>query len=125
MRLWLEAGSWKLAAKIMYIQAPLEVENAPLVAELKAAIENALVARADEFLCLVKRFGLRVREFQSVLDERVFDQLPGQLLSQSCDDMYRELGASDQGLVREFYLTKIEEVPAELRAKYLKLFRYQ
>jgi len=28
-------------------------------------------------------------------------------------------------VIREFYLTKIEEVPVELRAKYSKLYRYQ
>jgi|SRR5437868_390019 len=109
----------------MYTQALIEIENPALVTELKSAIENALIARADEFLHLVKRFGLKVRQFEQLLQQHVFGQLPGTQTNRPCEDLYRELGPSDQGLVREFYLTKIEEVPVDLRAKYSKLFRYQ
>ena len=110
---------------MQFAQAPIEVANQPIVAELKRAIENALTGRVDEFLHLVKRFGLGVREFEAVLKERVFEQLAGATPSRPCEELYGELGPSDQGLIREFYLTKIEEVPAGVRAKYLKLYRYQ
>lgn len=109
----------------MYTQAPLQIENQAVVAELKRAIEHAVLARTDEFLHLVKRFGLRVRQFEELMSRRVFEQLPGLNLSRPCEELFRDLGASDQGLIREFYLTTIEEVPVELRAKYLKLYRYQ
>jgi hypothetical protein len=109
----------------MYTQAPLEVANQLLVAQLKSAVENALVMRKDEFLQLVKRFGLQVRAFEQLLQQRVFEQLPGTRVSRPCEELYRELGPSDQGLIREFYLTRLEEIPVELRAKYLRLFRYQ
>jgi hypothetical protein len=109
----------------MYTQAPLEIANQPLVGQLKSAVENALVTRRDEFLQLVKRFGLQVREFEQLLEQHVFEQLPGTQVNRPCEELYRELGPSDQGLIREFYLTKIEEIPVELRAKYLRLFRYQ
>jgi hypothetical protein len=73
----------------------------------------------------VKRFGFPIRQFEELLKERVFEQLPGARTSQSCEELFRDLGSSDQGLIREFYLTTIEQVPAELRAKYRKLYRYQ
>jgi hypothetical protein len=109
----------------MFSQAPIEVENHAVFADLKAAIENALSARAEDFLHLVKRFGLRIRQFEGLLKERVFEQMPGARPSRPCDELFRELSSSDQGLIREFYLTRIEELPAELRAKYSKLYRYQ
>ena len=110
---------------MQFAQAQIEVQNQQVFDELKRAVENALVNRTDDFLQLVKRFGLRIREFEKVLKEHVFEQLPGAKQARTSEEMYSELGASDQGLIREFYLTRIEEIPVELRAKYLKLFRYQ
>ena len=66
-----------------------------------------------------------MRAFEAVLAERVFDQLAGVAPQRPTFEMYRELSGSDQGVIREFYLTQIEEVPVELRTKYLKLYRYQ
>ena len=110
---------------MQFAQAQIEVQNQQVLDELKRAVENALVARTDEFLQLVKRFGLHVREFEKVLKEHVFEQLPGAKQARTSEDLYSELRASDQGLIREFYLTRIEEIPVELRTKYSKLFRYQ
>jgi len=109
----------------MFTQAPIEVENKPVFAQLKAAIANALVGHTEDFLHLVKRFGLRVRHFEQLLQQRVFEQLPGASAAKSCEELYGELGPSDQGLIREFYLTSIEEVPGELRRKYSALYRYE
>ena len=109
----------------MYSQAPIEVENEAIFAQLRTAIENAVDARPEDFLHLVKRFGLRVRQFEQILRERVLEQLPGAHSSRPCQELFQELSLSDQGQVREFYLTRIEEIPAELRSKYLKVFRYQ
>jgi hypothetical protein len=110
---------------MQFAQAPIKVHNRAVVEELQRVIESALTGRADEFLHLVNRFGRRIRQFEEVLKERVFDQLAGVALSRPSEELYAELGASDQGVIREFYLTKIEEVPVELRAKYSKLYRYQ
>jgi hypothetical protein len=109
----------------MYTQAPIEVENKAVFAELKAAIENALSSCSEDFLHLVRRSGLRVRQFEELLRGRVFEQLRGIQTSRPCEDLYRQLGQSDQGLIRELYLTSIEEVPVELRAKYSNLYRYE
>jgi hypothetical protein len=109
----------------MFSQAPIEVENEAVFVELKAAIENAVNARAEDFLHLVWRFGLSIRQFEQLLRERVFEQLPGARPSRPCQELFQELGSSDQGQIREFYLTRIEEIPAELRTRYAKVFRYQ
>ena len=108
----------------MYTQAQIEVENKAVYDELKSAIENALHSRPGEFLQSVKRTGLRIRQFEGVLKERVFERLPGARAIRPCQELYRELGSSEQGLIREFYLTGIEDIAKELRAKYSKLYRY-
>jgi hypothetical protein len=110
---------------MQFAQAPIEIENRPVVGEVQRVIKSALTGHVDEFLHLVKRFGLRVRELEEVLKERVFDQLPGVAPNRPTEEMYLELSASDQGVIREFYLTQVEEVPVELRTKYAKLYRYQ
>ena len=110
---------------MQFVQAPIEVQNEGAVAELKAAIENGLSARADDFLHLLKRFGLRVRQFEDVLKRRILEQLAGAQPSRPCEELFGQLSSSDQGLIREFYLTRIEDIPTELRAKYSKLFRYE
>jgi hypothetical protein len=109
----------------MFTQAQIEVQNKQVFAELQHAIENALGLYSNEFLQLVRRFGLRVRDFEPILRERVFEQLPGAASSRPCEELFSELSLSDQGMIREFYLTRIEEVPTQLRAKYAKLYRYQ
>jgi len=109
----------------MYTQALIAVENKAAYAQLKAAIENAVGSCADDFLHLVKRAGLKVRQFEELLDRRVFEQVRGTQTTGACQQLYRELGQSDQGMIREFYLTSIEEIPVELRARYSSLYRYE
>ena len=110
---------------MQFAQAPIEVQNQAAFADLKAAIENGLSVRADDFLHLVKRFGLRVRQFEEMLRRRILEQLAGAQPSRPCEELFEQLVPSDQGLIREFYLTRVEEIPSELRSKYSKLFRYE
>ena len=74
---------------------------------------------------MVKRFGLRVRQFEEILKDRILEQIPGARPSHPYEELFRGLNSSDQGLIREFYLTGIEEMPVELRSKYSTLYRYQ
>ena len=108
-----------------FSQAQIAVQNADAFGELKALIENALVeAKLDSFLQTMKRCGYKVREFEAVLEDYVLEQVPGASASKAAEDLYMELGPSDQGMIREFYLTAIEEIPVEWRRKYQKLFQY-
>ena len=42
----------------------------------------------------------------------------------SAQGLYGTLPLSDQAQIREFYLSKLEEVSAELRTKFQKIYRY-
>jgi hypothetical protein len=108
-----------------FSQVQIAIQNAQVFGELRTLIENALTeAHLDAFLHTMKRCGYKVREFEAVLQDHVLEQVPGALSSKSAEDLYQELGPSDQGMIREFYLTVIEQIPVEWRRKYQKLFQY-
>ena len=46
------------------------------------------------------------------------------LLGKDTAEAYRQLGDSDRGQVREFYLSLVEQVPPELRSRFLKVYAY-
>jgi hypothetical protein len=70
--------------------------------------------------------GLRIRDLEGVLAKRVLEKLDKTWAKSatSGQDLYRSLTVSDQGQMREFYLSQVEEVKPELRTKFQKLYRY-
>jgi len=108
-----------------FSQAQITIQNARAFGELRSLIENALTeANLDSFLHTLKRCGYKVREFEAVLQDHVLEQVSGASTSKPAEELYAELGPSDQGMIREFYLTVIEQIPVEWRRKYQKLFQY-
>jgi hypothetical protein len=101
-------------------QATIKVEKEQEFQELKGAIDRALSPEnAGKFLKRLASCGIRVRDFDSILAQNVFDQASG-----NAGELYRVLSLSDQAQMREFYLSRIEEIDARLRTKYRKLYQY-
>jgi hypothetical protein len=67
--------------------------------------------------------GIRARSLDAILAANVID-LVIESKSGTARALYESLPASDQGQVREFYLSKVEEVDTALRAKFHKLYQY-
>ena len=112
---------------VTYEQAVIKVEKEAQFAELKAAIERAFAAGAVEKL--LKRLdsrGIRIRNFDGVLDQQVIEYVDGSLKKngKTAKGLYQELSVTDQGQMREFYLSKLEQVEEALRHKFRKLFQY-
>jgi hypothetical protein len=102
-------------------QAAIKVEKAQEFARLQAAIEQAFAADVVErFLKQVDRKGIRIRDFDAVLAQRL---LEGETALNS-QQLYQSLTLSDQAQMREFYLSKIEQVDVALRHKFKKLYQY-
>ena len=102
-------------------QAAIKVEKAQEFSRLRAAIEQEFApAAVEQFLKQMDRKGIRVRDFDGVLAQRVLD---GDT-AQNAQQLYQSLTLSDQALMREFYLSKIEEVDSALRHKFKKLYQY-
>ena len=108
-------------------QATIKVEKEAQFAELKAAIQRAFTAGTVEKL--LKRLdsrGIRIRDFDSVLAKQVLEHVDETLRQarKTAKGLYQELAVTDQGQLREFYLSKLEGVEEALRHRFKKVFQY-
>ena len=102
-------------------QAAIKVEKAQEYARLQAAVEQAFLPdKVERFLKQMDSKGIRIRDFDGVLAQRVLD---GETAQNSLQ-LYQVLTVSDQAQMREFYLSKLETVEQSLRHKFKKLYQY-
>jgi hypothetical protein len=102
-------------------QAAIKVEKTQEYSRLQAAIEQAFLPnKVEGFLKQMDRKGIRIRDFDGLLAQRILD---GDT-AQNSQQLYQSLTLSDQSLMREFYLSKLEEVDTALRHKFKKLYQY-
>jgi len=106
---------------VAFEQAAIKVEKTEEFSRLQAAIDQAFApAKVEQFLKQLDRKGIRIRNFDGVIAQRVLETDK----AQNSQQLYQSLTLSDQALMREFYLSKIEEVDAALRHKFKKLYQY-
>ena len=106
-------------------QATIKVEREREFGELKSAVEETFsTLKVEGFLKALERASVRVRDWDGVLAKGLLEQSADRLAKQRARDLYGQLTLSDQAQMREFYLSKIEEVRPELRAKFHKLYQY-
>ena len=108
---------------VNFQQAAIKVEKAQEFGKLQAAVEQAFMPeKAERFLKQLDRKGLRVRDFDGVLAQRVLEGFSEAELN--AQQLYQSLPLSDQAQMREFYLSKLETVEQSLRHKFKKLYQY-
>jgi len=101
----------------MFEQAAIAVQDKQGYNQLHALLDAAFDARDVEvFLNKVRRSGLRVRDYETILKKG--------FLGKDAIQLYAALPVSDQGLTRERYLRLVEAVPEELRQRYYKAYAY-
>jgi len=106
-----------------YEQAAIKVEKEEEFARLRAAIEQAfLPEKVESFLKRMDRKGIRIRDLDGVLKNRVLEQFSEAGLN--ARELYDALPVSDRAQVREFYLSRLEAVEVALRHKFKKLYQY-
>ena len=106
---------------VNFQQAAIKVEKAQEYARLQAAVEQAFLPdKVERFLKQMDRKGIRIRDFDAVLAQRVLD---GDT-AQNSQQLYQSLTLSDQAQMRELYLSKLEGVDIALRHKFKKLYQY-
>ena len=104
-------------------QAAIKIEKEQEFEELKAAINRAFTPEnVQKYLKQVASAGIRVRDFDLVLAKGILEKVAG--AEQPAKNLYAELTLTDQAQMKEFYLSKIEEVGPELRAKFQKIYQY-
>jgi hypothetical protein len=105
-------------------QATLKVENEQTFGELKAAVVQVFAAdRITKYLKKLSGQNIRIRDWDAILAAGTIDVIAETKLG-AARELYESLTVSDQGQVRELYLSKIEEVDQALRARFPKLYRY-
>jgi len=108
-------------------QATIKVEKETQFAELKAAIERVFsLGSVEKLLKRLDSRGIRIRDFDGVLGKQAIEHVDEKLrkAGRSAIGLYQELSLTDQGQMREFYLSKLESVEEALRHRFKKVFQY-
>ena len=101
----------------MFEQAALAIQDSVHFGEAKAVLEQVFaVANVAGYLQQLKRSKIRARDFEGALGRGLL----GKVIPQA----YAAMGESDRGQVRELYLSLVERVAPDLRAKFLKVYAY-
>ena len=107
-------------------QAAIKVEKQREFRQLRAAIERAFLPEAAErFLKLLDQANIHIRDFDGILAARALEGAVEPVESATgAWKLYQALAVSDQAQIRELYLSRIEEIDADLRHKFRKLYQY-
>ena len=109
---------------VTFQRAPIKIEKEQEYARLQAAVEQAfLTEKVGQLLKQLDRKGIRVRDFDAVLAQRLLEGGVGDA-GLGAKELYESLPVSDQAQMREFYLSKLEGVDVALRHKFKKLYQY-
>ncbi len=108
-------------------QAAIKIEREKEFEELNSAIVRAFATeKVEKFLKRVHGAGCRVRDLEPILRNGILEKSDDALATSrtAAQKLYESLTVSDQAQMREFYLSKVEEIAPELRTKYQKIYRY-
>jgi hypothetical protein len=110
-----------------YEQAQITVQKAEEFEKLKSAISRIFNSAAlEKFYGRLESKGVSAREFEKIAGLGLIEEADAGLADsgKSAKQLYESLALSDQALMREFYLERIEKVEPKIRLKYQKVYRY-
>ena len=107
---------------MVFVQPVVKIDNEKEFEELKGLVSRALAPEEMEnFLKKAEKKGVRVRQVEAAFENGIFDSKnPGR----TALSLYQALTVSDQAQMREFYLSRVEEIKPTLRHKFRKLYQY-
>jgi hypothetical protein len=111
----------------LFEQVGIKIQNEQEFRMLKSAVERLLApAQVEKFLKRLDSNGIRIREWEKVLDKHVVEDLDESFKKsgKSSKQLYEALAMTDKGQMREFYLTRIEEVDPATRQKFHRRYSY-
>jgi len=110
-----------------YQQAQIAVGKTEEFEQLKSAIERILGSTTvEKYFGKLQGRAVNVREFEKIAGLGVLEGVDSALAKsgKTARQLYESLMLSDQALMREFYLERIEKVDPKLREKYRKVYQY-
>jgi hypothetical protein len=111
-----------------YQQAQIPVQKLEEFEQLRSAIERIFSSEAvTRFYRRLESKGIAARQFEKILEMGLIEEADSGLASggKRAREMYGSLSLSDQALMREFYLERIEKVDPKLRLKFRKVYEYR
>ncbi len=110
-------------AQAMFEQAGIPIAKVAEFEELKAGIVRVFSpAVVEKFFARLQSKGLRVRQFEKVLDKRLLEPFDPQLKQRGARKLYDALSVGDQAQMRELYLSTLEKVDEAVRVKFYKIY---
>ncbi|MGA2905348.1 MAG: hypothetical protein ABSD98_16075 [Candidatus Korobacteraceae bacterium] len=113
--------------RVPFQQAGIAIEKRDEFEQLRSALARVFASGSvEQFLRLLQRKGVPIRDFHRVLREKLLEQSDPALAQsgETAQQLYDVLTVSDQAQIREFYLTTLEAVDQPLRERFNKLYRY-
>ena len=113
--------------RVPFQRAGIPVDKLEEFGQLHSAFARVFAPGAvEDFLRLLQRKGVPIRDFDRVLREKLLERTDATLVQsgKTAQQLYDELTVGDQAQIREFYLTALEAVDLALREKFRKLYRY-
>jgi predicted transcriptional regulator len=110
-----------------YQQAQIAVTKTEEFEQLKSALERILApAAVEKYYSKLQGRSVNVREFEKIAGAGILEAVDSALANsgKTARQLYESLTVSDQALMREFYLERIEKVDVKIREKYKKVYRY-
>jgi len=110
-----------------YEQAQIPVQKAEQFEQLRSALNRIFASGAlEKFYKRLQSRNVGAREFEKIVGLGILEKVDSALAGngKTANQIYRSLPVSDQALVREFYLERLEKVDPKLRLKYQKVYRY-
>jgi hypothetical protein len=111
---------------VSFEQATIRVEREKEFAELRDAVQRIFSSEKGKFLQLLQSKNIRIRNLDAVLEKRLIERADEALANsgKTAKNLYEALTVADQGQLREFYLSQLEQVEPALRTKFQKIYRY-
>ena len=110
-----------------YEQAQIPVQKAEAFGELRSALERIFSSPALEKLYRrMESKGVAAREFEKIVALGLLEKADAKLAGSgnTANQIYQSLPVSDQALMREFYLERLETIDPNVRLKYRKVYGY-
>jgi hypothetical protein len=110
---------------MIFAKAEIKIDRQKEFEELKSAIDRAFAPpQITRFLDRMQASRIRIRDFEAVLARGILEHANGVKPAGMSQALYGALTVSDQAQVREFYLSKLEELDPALRTRFKKLYQY-
>src|SRR5689334_3022846 len=110
-----------------YQQAQIPVQKTEDFEQLRAALERIFSSSAlDKLYRRLESKDVRAREFERIASSGLLELVDSTLArsGKTAKEIYESLPVSDQALMREYYLERIESVDPKVRQKFNKVYRY-